>query len=519
MAKKCRSNKKLKRKRTSTKKSSKKRGRKFGSINTSSFDRIEVLGDVEGCWKKVETFLENSEIFENLEEVKNFTDSSNLKIKNGCQLIFLGDSIDNGPDNIKILTFFNKLKDANGENFISLLGNREINKLRLIEEVFNEKVDILKFRDPFNDIWSKKFKNFYNDLKKNLTGYESEVERKKIEEGNKENDAKQAKFNELLKDMKTNDKELRILKLKFLLNNSFGAQFLFSNLKTELGNKDDLYVFNYIKTDILGSKGLLTKLINKSEIIHHDIPSTSLFMHGGIHVDNFLKNHTNTGLWINNLNKWAKDIIDKIIEGSATIVDKESLFKYVEPLYTIKECSPNCIWGPDNTSSVILTRPWSKDNQADLPTNYPELIKYNINKLFVGHSPVGEIPLILKDKEDTFTMVTCDTTQNGGQMANIALIDNEKIIIKTKFNDDRKKKIQNTQCGIIESYKKELTYDSTDPYVGKLYNNFDLQIRIICKYDENTNTYLAVYFYKDVFVKPIYFLVECKDDKCLLKIT
>jgi hypothetical protein len=56
--------------------------------------------------------------------------------------IFTGDLIDRGPDNIKLLQKLIELKTNHPKNVIITIGNRDLNKIRLVDEYFIEKTSL-----------------------------------------------------------------------------------------------------------------------------------------------------------------------------------------------------------------------------------------------------------------------------------------------------------------------------------------------------------------------------------------
>jgi len=97
---------------------------------------VEVVSDIEGCWTKLVSFMTNSDIF-TINGVKitfeNFLPSNfmHIEMKPNTSFVYLGDTVDNGYQNLAILSFFKHIRDKfhKKENRIVtyILGNRDFN--------------------------------------------------------------------------------------------------------------------------------------------------------------------------------------------------------------------------------------------------------------------------------------------------------------------------------------------------------------------------------------------------------
>lgn len=67
--------------------------------------------------------------------ITTFTDVLNIN-NNSHNIIFAGDLIDRGPHSIKLLQKMLNLKETNQDKVMLIMGNRDLNKVRLIDELF-----------------------------------------------------------------------------------------------------------------------------------------------------------------------------------------------------------------------------------------------------------------------------------------------------------------------------------------------------------------------------------------------
>lgn len=89
--------------------------------------RLACLSDVEGRWEKLEGFCQGNP-WVGLE-------GDALRLADGVTFLFGGDSIDRGPHGRRFLRAMAAAKDRYGDRVVLLAGNRDINKLRLAQEL------------------------------------------------------------------------------------------------------------------------------------------------------------------------------------------------------------------------------------------------------------------------------------------------------------------------------------------------------------------------------------------------
>ena len=102
------------------------------SENEGLYDVYHYVTDVEGNWDYWNRYLRISRALD-----YNNDDYSNISLKDNCQLIFGGDVCDRGPGDLRITEALTKLKEKYPTRVHFILGNRDVNKLRLPLELDN----------------------------------------------------------------------------------------------------------------------------------------------------------------------------------------------------------------------------------------------------------------------------------------------------------------------------------------------------------------------------------------------
>ncbi|HEV2601490.1 MAG TPA: metallophosphoesterase [Candidatus Babeliales bacterium] len=442
--------------------------------------RIHVSADIEGNWDKVKTFVEKSDIvfFEHPDDPNDY--KATIQNKN-AQFVFLGDALDKGPNNRQVLQFLIHLKKRYPKQVTLIMGNRDINKLRFhaLSELTDEAIKL----DTANKFLPNKFRlsgweNLFNEwLEGKLNKKTGEMQKLNLVDG-----TPSIYTNGTLA---TTDK---ILKLKFLMQETLGAglafnretgeitspQNAFDDFKKESKAKTDEEAFNKYM-EFVGPKGLVMEYLQLAEIIHFDKHTGTLFMHGGLSNENFgyipetvkgngkiQKIENNIPQWVNNLNHWAQDRIKDGIKKNVNGV--LPLIEYQEP--ETKEEDGLIFWDPNkpNPYSVVQARPWGPDKNLKAldPKLVKKLIQLGVNKIVFGHSPVGEVPVIIKG-EKGFISIAADTSYARAPYPRNAVIEitKDSATIYADYYETSKDKMNND---IVT--KNELTYSSKDPRVG-----------------------------------------------------
>lgn len=364
--------------------------------------RVGVMGDIEGYLGKIDNFVKEcaEQAFKMGEYplLKWDTTLPRLILHKDCHLVILGDLTDSGEENIFILNLLIHLKEDYGERVHIILGNRDLNKLRLLYELDE---------DGLKDNKGNKFRfKKWADLWENVA-----------------------------------DKSSKVEKLKFIFKDTMGAPNLFGNLRKELATGDmisDQTVYNYYVDTFIPN---LVKLMSKSKLV--DVVGDTIFAHGGIqwYTRTSTRAEPNTPFVnkFNKLNSWALECItsshiDKIIalvryaEGGGVIMDANSKYPEYDAVniydYLLdrdpKKPAPYDMIDLKDTPSVVQRRWWN--DKYELKGIDKTLAKKMHNegyrRICGGHTPVGQLPVIVQAKVDDsngdcLELVLCDTTFKG----------------------------------------------------------------------------------------------------------
>ncbi len=94
------------------------------SLSAAPAVRVSYLTDLEGDYPHWRKYLNHSEVFE--------TKSDQIILKDNCHFVFGGDICDRNNGDLRLLKDFLALKRRYPDRVHFILGNRDINKLRLL---------------------------------------------------------------------------------------------------------------------------------------------------------------------------------------------------------------------------------------------------------------------------------------------------------------------------------------------------------------------------------------------------
>lgn len=411
--------------------------------------RLAVIGDIEGNWEKLVRYSESSSILKihasgspttgttsttgtaaagagaaatgggnnnsNIASVDGEEHVFNVTIEGDKnKVVFLGDALDKGPNNIKIIKFFLHMKKVYGDRVILIIGNRDVNKLRFNWELSD---DGLVLNDPNTKFADNRFRiadwsNLFDAFCKNtneckVDGVSTEYTHGK----NLESD--------------------RVLKLKFLLKYCMGSPSAFEDMKKELGGVPDVDVCSYYRK-MVSPDGILAKYLQLAQMAYIDEATNALFVHGGVSDDSLgvipgksqsvferivgkspdsfseeeyekvlasaIEKQTAFDLrkWVADLNAWGQEQIGAGIKGN--MAGALTLIRYQEPKIIHDENNRSTWKGNLPTpSSIIQGRPWNNQYNLSPVDEFAKkyLAKEGISKVFFGHSPIGQVPVLM----------------------------------------------------------------------------------------------------------------------------
>lgn len=367
----------------------------LSSLSLASSGSIAILGDVEGEWAKVCSFVNSSSVlFFNENETK-------ISFKNKeDKFVFIGDSIDKGKSNIKVLRLLVELKETYPDQVTLIMGNRDINKLRFLVELCDTALDLRPDSNPMGrsdgfrvSFWAEEFAKFEHKLDGKIVEYTHGEEQ---------------------------DKD-RALKMKFLFAKTLGSPHAFEDFKEEcevLENKklSDLEIpGRYLKIFLDPESGLMTRFLKQAKVLHCEATKRTLMSHGFLTDANYLfvpglESRCRTVLeWEQELNTWAQERIEAAFSGDMSGYRKAlELISYQEP-EVVKGS-----WAGPLTCSVIQGRPsWTAQYDIEPPSSeiIGSLRAQGICRHVSGHTPTGDIPTVMQEGGVEFLIIDTSMTK------------------------------------------------------------------------------------------------------------
>jgi len=386
---------------------------------------VAFITDVEGNWEYFLSFVEQSAAL-SLRGI--LTDgSADVEIQDGWQLVFGGDAVDKGGKvggSVRFVVTMLRLKRKYGDRVTIILGNRDLNKMRITSELADEEeLSWERLADVPGPYWVPPAKN-EGGPKKYI---EARITKQKGKTGNADE----------VVPVPT-DEELRaentaFNRLKWMLEKTFGAAGEEERRRAELAVmepdgvpiSDEEVVASFVESVQPG--GWMREYLKVGVLAA--VIEGSLYVHGGI-VGSFSDGSTDNlgcipgmservadvNTWVNQLNAWK----------SAQIANWE-----LQPTYTKRPTCPedftddcrggqaimNYVTGGVGCGpSVISGRHLDKSGMPK-PLE-PELCKrlkaVGIHRLVLGHTPHGNCPTIIQsgeaDNGTSFVIVMADTS-------------------------------------------------------------------------------------------------------------
>lgn len=273
-----------------------------------------------------------------------------LVLSDGVTLVFGGDAIDRGPAGRRVVATLLAARRRYGDRVVVLAGNRDINKLRLHRE---------------------------------LAGHPP------------------ARAPESVRGD-------RVALLKWIFANTMGAREAFANRAAELAAHgdadDDEAVVDSFAADVAPG-GPLPAYLAEARLAWRS--GRTLFVHGAVTADNLgvvpgRDRGDDVDRWIDGLNAFYASQIDHFLHqrtpGGAP--GWEALVAYQAPIPGTGA----------NQSSVVYGRLADAHNDPRLPEPgvISALRRAGIDRLVVGHTPMGDVPAVLR--ADGFTLLLADTS-------------------------------------------------------------------------------------------------------------
>ncbi|TDH73044.1 hypothetical protein CCR75_000013 [Bremia lactucae] len=448
--------------------------------------RVAVLTDVEGNWQYVRNVVSQSACLKLTIRAREET----LELRDDCMLIFGGDAGDKGNNTLKCYEQLVNLKKRHQDRVILLVGNRDVNKIRLTSELDDSEMNLSYMAKETLDgpTWVPKdkrltLKKFLND-QINCTTL----------------DAKESALDAV--NTKTN-------RLKWMLDHTMGAQGDFERRRAELylnqANHDEEITDEIVMSsyaDSIREDGVLREYLLQGSLAF--VMHQTLFVHGGIidgdkdasfsalgFVPNEpLKRFDSVLEWVKHLNAWYREQIQEWIDHPTWNEDRSSrggnkLIRYVEPGYA---------------NSVVMGRHLLP---SGMPTLMPDeivslLSNSGIRRIIMGHTPHGNCPTVVKHPYKQHG--TCAE----GRSSDVVAFE-DVIMCDTSYSDIRAPDNRGSAAseivvdatgrvsisGVLED-GRHIKYDpDVDPWVGRwLQDGRMVKARLVDDEARDTATYL-----------------------------
>ena len=86
------------------------------------------MTDVEGHWEYFQKQVDKSPVL-------TWADDGTLTLADNGYVVHGGDAVDKGPGDIRVLRAMINLKERYPDRVVLILGNRDVNKLRIVSEL------------------------------------------------------------------------------------------------------------------------------------------------------------------------------------------------------------------------------------------------------------------------------------------------------------------------------------------------------------------------------------------------
>ncbi|KAI9999078.1 hypothetical protein PInf_003757 [Phytophthora infestans] len=451
------------------------------SLSTSSSRRVALLTDVEGNWQYVRNVVRQSSCLQLTTDGQEET----LKLRDDCMLVFGGDAGDKGDHTLKCYEQLVHLKKKHPDRVVLLVGNRDVNKMRLTSELNDTEMDLSSMAKEILEgpTWVPQDKR--------MTLKKFSADQQKDKDGA----------------FMVNTKVNRLI---WMLEHTMGAQGDFERrraelkLRQEVGDRkevtDDDIAKSYL--DSVEEGGVLREYLLHGSLAF--VAHQTLFVHGGIIdgdkdaslsalgrvPDEPSKRYDSVLEWVDKLNTWYRSQVQEWIDHSTWSEDHSSrggteLLKYVLP---------------DYTGSVVMGRHLLP---SGMPTPVPEeiaslLSESGIRRVIIGHTPHGNCPTVVKQPQQQDTCAA-DRSSDGIVFEDVVMCD-------TSYSDARAP--DNRGCaasevvvgpsghvlvnGVLED-GRHIEYDiNEDPWVGRwLQDGTMVKARLADKEANEETSYLV----------------------------
>lgn len=325
---------------------------------------VAYITDLEGNIEKFNTFVAASPAFERGADGK-------FHVKEGCRFVFGGDALDRFTGSLAVARELVRLKeeaiaDGDPERVVLILGNRDVNKMRLTSELSPDAL-------AQKPLWIAP--NDKTEAAWRAAGPQSAAER-----------------------------------LKHIFANTMGAPDAFELFRAEIGpTLTDAAVTEAYLAE-LAPGGAFDRLIALGQLAHRI--GDTLFVHGGVTAENlgFIPGRSSRieglGDWITALNQWFHGEYEGWAanrygwNGRGPRPGEEAIEGPMPlPGHRTKQDSVITGRNVDRFNNQLLPPPFVRD----------QLRAAGIRRVVVGHSPCGDVTFIIRD-DGSFEVVCGDNS-------------------------------------------------------------------------------------------------------------
>lgn len=341
------------------------------SLPESDEMTIEFITDVEGNWEYFLQYVSMSSIlhFEGAEQ--GAWGPGTLQLRENCILVFGGDAVDKGNGDIRFTKTLLSLKDRYWDRVFILLGNRDINKLRLYSEL-----SLGEQFETYRPHWHEKDQPFLDYIEKHGLAPD------------------------------------QLSKLRWMLACTMGCgDTTFRTRKQELaiisgkGATDDCVLASFMQSvDPNSADPWMLQLLQVGQLMV--VIGDTLFVHAGIQEDSLgfvpdnLEACKSVSTWAKALQSWkTKELISYISQPAWSEGRRgaEQLIEYASPGAASK--------------TVVCFNPLVGGNATRMTPVVEDFLKQSgIRRVLTGHQPHGQSPSVVRHPRTGLLTASCDTS-------------------------------------------------------------------------------------------------------------
>jgi len=342
---------------------------------------VAFLSDLEGSLAKLADFCARHPAFERGADGR-------VHLRDGWIFVHGGDAPDRFLGSMSVVDELLRLKQEAPDRVVLIAGNRDVNKLRLPLELSTAALD----RDPI-------------DLPED---WRAAVDQEVVAAGQRATPA----------DVTADDRRrwtTQPRRLRWIFRRTMGAAEAFELRRRELTQAsretgDEAVVASFLED--LGPGGRFRRFLEASCLLHR--VGNTLYTHAGLTEENLgvVPGRGRAGSvdeWIAAINAWYLTQLAQWRDGQGRWDAHgerpgEALIRYCQPLPRTKV----------NQASVVYSRNADEQGKIALPAApvVKAMLDAGIRRVAVGHTPSGDIPVLLRTPGDDFELVVADTSRS-----------------------------------------------------------------------------------------------------------